>query len=216
MKTKFDDIKKRAMNAVSKNDIDISKLSEEELIEKIYKYEVHQLELEMQIDKLIAKNNADKQPSKRDDIRLQSALASMSDLLFILDENGIFIDYSISNDEEGSLAPTLVFLGNHFKDIFPKDVANQFEKAFQQIKLGESTQQFDYSIKLQGAFVWYNAKFSVNKNSSNQFAGVTVILRNINKQKKAELALKKSEQSLKTANDTKDKFFSIIAHDYST
>ncbi|MCK5537932.1 MAG: PAS domain S-box protein [Bacteroidales bacterium] len=67
-------------------------------------------------------------------------------------------------------------------------------------------------IKKDGSYHWVEimTELRFGKNGDIEIFGVS---RNIEKRKKVELALKENEAKLRESNKTKDKFFSIIAHD---
>jgi PAS domain S-box-containing protein len=60
---------------------------------------------------------------------------------------------------------------------------------------------------------YYESFFNPIKNEKNEIIGATGLARDITKRKESELALEKSKKELKELNSTKDKLFSIIAHD---
>ncbi len=135
---------------------------------------------------------------KKKETHLQSVLTSLSDILFIIDENGIFTDYNRPNDSTELYKPAVEFIGKHYRDTMPSDIALQVDEAIRKIKNGEAIQQFDYQLKMKEEINWFNAKLSIYKNSKGEFAGVIAIVRNITEREKAGRALKESEEKFRT------------------
>jgi PAS domain S-box-containing protein len=60
---------------------------------------------------------------------------------------------------------------------------------------------------------WASVNISIIKDANGKFLNILALVADINKRKNAEKALMESEASLRATNATKDRFFSIIAHD---
>jgi PAS domain S-box-containing protein len=132
------------------------------------------------------------------ELHLQSVFSSMSDLVFVLDKNGVFIDYNNPLDNPELYLPPALFLQKHYSQVLPLEIVAKIDLALQQIKDTFTIQQFEYALEINNSSNWYNAKMSILKNSNGDFAGTTVIVRNITEQKLVEEKIRKTEQYFKS------------------
>ncbi|MFH1417051.1 MAG: PAS domain S-box protein [Planctomycetota bacterium] len=128
--------------------------------------------------------------------QLRSTLSSMSDLVFVLDQDGKFVDYHQPSDHADLYAPPEKFLGAHYSEILPPDVATLLDSAITQCMSTGESQQYDYALEIAGKTTWYSARTSVRRDADGTPAGVTIVARNITDRKRGEEALRESEARL--------------------
>ncbi len=81
----------------------------------------------------------------------------------------------------------------------------------------KSNDEFDYKIiNKHGNIIWIRNKLNIIRNDSGEIQKVFGIVSDITLEKKTEEELKTSAENLKTLNETKDRFISIVSHDLRT
>ncbi len=90
---------------------------------------------------------------------------------------------------------------------------NVYNELWDTIKSGKVWDGEFYNKRKDGTFYWESAIIAPIKDNNGELINYIAIKEDISKRKKVEEDLKNSEKQLRTANATKDKFFSILAHD---
>ncbi|RLD61326.1 MAG: hypothetical protein DRI95_14350 [Bacteroidetes bacterium] len=157
----------------------------------------------------ITRRKKAEQELQQSEEKLKSTIASIDDLVFVIDKNGLFSEYYNPNHKEVLFLDPEYFYNKHYLEIgFPEEINNNFTKAFNILKKSDEVQEFDYSLEIKGETNWYNAKLSQQKDNKGDFSGITVVARNITLRKNTELALIEKnkalslvEKKLRTANE---------------
>lgn len=124
----------------------------------------------------------------------RSTISSMDDLLFVLDRNGVFLDYHAPEGAALYLPPEQ-FLGKSFKELLPPQVVDKIDKAVSSALKNEQRSQAQYTLDIQGETIWYDAYFSPRYDADGRADSVTAVVKDITVQKQAEQVLQTSEQS---------------------
>jgi two-component system cell cycle sensor histidine kinase/response regulator CckA len=139
---------------------------------------------------------------------LSSVLSSIDDLVFVLDEHGVFLDYL--GPAGGPLyLPPEEFLGRPVGEVLPPAVADPVLEAVAALKRGGAVQLVDYSLEVDGEERQWGAKISARQDSEGRFAGVTAVVREITERKRAEAALRESEERFRTIVETAPSMLTI-------
>jgi PAS domain S-box-containing protein len=129
---------------------------------------------------------------------LRYLLDSIDDLIFVIDLNGFFRNYYQPSRKENFYVPPVEFLGKHFRDVLPPDVAELLQAALEKIKNGSKAQEFDYPLEINGAKQWFNAKLWPMKDKLGGATSVSAVIRNVTLRKEAEQALRASEEKYRS------------------
>jgi len=145
--------------------------------------------------------------------KLKSTISSLNDLVFVLDRDGVFQEFYNPGNQDPIYENPQFFLHKHYNEVgFPPQVVEELKTAFDQLQQSDNVHEFDYCVNQEG-MCWFNAKISPRRNAQGDLTGITIVSRHITERKEAEQRLRQQKEELNELNATKDKFFSILAHD---
>ncbi|MBK7896505.1 MAG: ATP-binding protein [Candidatus Promineifilaceae bacterium] len=122
---------------------------------------------------------------KERDERLRATIASMDDLVFVIDKNGDFMSYYQPPGKNPLSATPEFFLGQSYHQILPPHVSKLIDDAMEQAWNSNEPQQFEYALESIRETYWFSAKLTLRKDRHNQFNGATIVVRDITEIKQA-------------------------------
>jgi len=117
---------------------------------------------------------------RRSEERNRAILRAIPDWMFILDPNGVFVDYHAKNPAD-LLVPPEVFLGKAIWDVLPPVISSALATAMAGALASDEPKKFEYSLESDQAQHFYEA--CVVRCDSNK---ILSIVRDISDRKRAE------------------------------
>ncbi len=127
--------------------------------------------------------------------RNRAILNAIPDLMFLLDRDGIYLDYHASN-AAALLKPASEFIGKKYTDVLPPDLAARFSWSIVEVRSSEQPVRLEYTLPVPQGERAYEA--SIVKCDGDK---ILTIVRDITERKQAERSLKKALDEVKQLKD---------------
>ncbi|MAU09499.1 MAG: hypothetical protein CL607_06740 [Anaerolineaceae bacterium] len=125
--------------------------------------------------------------------RLRSTVLSLDDVVLLLDENGLFIDFYEPSNSSNFVALDK-FLGKGIEAVLPPHAAAMFDEAVIRLRAEGQVQKFDYPLETRNSTLWFGVTLSTRYDVNDKPAGITVVARDITDRKLSEDRVRQSEE----------------------
>ncbi|MFA7325266.1 MAG: PAS domain S-box protein [Candidatus Kapaibacterium sp.] len=143
-------------------------------------------------------DNTDKkeiqQALNESEIKQANVISNIDDLVFVVNNDGIFTDFYNSSSRAELYTTPEQFLNKHHSAVLPENISKNFDSTINLIKIDGQSRQFDYSIEINGEVKWNNVKVSVFKGKDGNKEGYIVVARDFTERKLIEEKLAESEK----------------------
>ena len=156
---------------------------------------------------------------KRGDVLLDSLFQALPDLFFLMDNDGIILDYRASRDSDLYL-PAEAFLGKRMQDVVPINLASLFDQHLAQVRQRGGMATYEYDLVMPHGTRRFEARLSGLPDSAQFIAVVRDItertrmeneIRQINAELEQRVAQRTAE--LAAANNELETFTYSVSHD---
>jgi len=123
--------------------------------------------------------------------RNRAMLRALPDMVFLLNSDGVFLDYSVRDEKQLLNAPE-VFMGKTMRDMLPPDLAERLMKSLSNTLLTDTTEVLEYSLMMPDGERHYESRMIQTEGDK-----VICIVRDTTDRQRAMEALKESQQKLR-------------------
>jgi len=147
---------------------------------------------------------------------LKALVSSLEDIVLIVNENYIFEDAMTSNETK-LFVPKEQIIGSTISDVFGKsEFSEMFESIINEIFETGETKVIEYPSIVTGDETWFSSKITLLKQEKSAKRKVSIMVSDITKRKKAEIALIKAKEEADKANKAKSEFLANMSHEIRT
>ncbi|MFW5759309.1 MAG: PocR ligand-binding domain-containing protein, partial [Bacteroidota bacterium] len=120
--------------------------------------------------------------------RNQSLLKAIPDMMFLFNQEGVFLDSHIPANSQ-TIIPPKDFLNKNIRDLLPENIVEWHFRAQKKLFETRQPQQYQYSAKTDQGLKYYDSRMVIH--NQNQ---ILAIVRDITDSKKAEREIKSSQK----------------------
>lgn len=137
---------------------------------------------------------------KESESHLRALVASIDDIVFEIDEHGRYVNIW-ANDDSILFLPKKDIIGKSLSELYGEKFSQPFNDILREVlKTGKPHNQ-EYKSLVKGDERWFNAKYSLIKDDNTPTRRVSVCIQDITAKKKAEFALRESEEKFRLLAD---------------
>ena len=158
---------------------------------------------------------------KKSEERLRAFVLALPDLIFILDQDGLYLEVLIHEDQvgQGEQLPTVSMgqlEGRYLHEVLPKPQADMFLQAVARTIETDENQTLEYDLDVISGKRWFEARIAPIKGNPGEKSMVVWVSRDISARKMLEEELQKSKGVAEDANRSKSDFLANMSHELRT